>query len=101
LKKASAFRRVAPANGALILLHKPRVNAVLMMHVHAGQQPQFIALRERHQTNTAAQARVNVGKTQALLCSKEGGTHAPALRVFAGGTRINVFGLYEGGTVVV
>jgi hypothetical protein len=26
-----------------------------MMHVHAGQQPQLIALRERHQTNTAAQ----------------------------------------------
>jgi hypothetical protein len=26
-----------------------------MMHVHAGQQPQLIALRERRQTNTAEQ----------------------------------------------
>ena len=67
-----------------------------MMHVHAGQQPQLIALRERRQTNTAEQE-----KYRHYFAGKEGGTHAPALRVFAGGTRINVFGLYESGTVVV
>jgi hypothetical protein len=71
------------------------------MHVHARQQPQFIALREQHQTNTVAEALVKFGKVQASLFGEEGGSHAPALRVFAGGTRVNVFELYEGGTVII
>jgi hypothetical protein len=53
-----------PADGALILLQEPRIDALLVMHVHAGQQSHFITFRKRQQTNTV--------QTLASLLAKHG-----------------------------
>jgi hypothetical protein len=60
------MKGLLPAHGTLILLQEPRVNALLVMHMHAGQQSHFIALSKRHETNTV--------NTLALLLKNNGHT---------------------------
>ena len=42
-KKIVHTQQQAPADRTLIFLNDPRVDACLVVHVHAGQQPDFIA----------------------------------------------------------
>ena len=62
---------VEPAHRTLILLHEPGVDALLVMHVHARQQPHFFTFGERQQTNTEADSRVTAAITAALQRREE------------------------------
>ena len=66
------MKGLLPAHGALILLQEPRVDALLVMHMHAGQQSHFIALSKRHQTNTA-HTHALVLKNNGHICSYSAG----------------------------
>jgi hypothetical protein len=53
-------RKAAPADRALIFLYEPGIDALLVMHVHAWQQPHFIAFRKRHKTNAASNTCIKI-----------------------------------------
>jgi hypothetical protein len=50
----------APADRALIFLPEPGIDALLVMHMHAGKQPHLIAFAKRNQTNTATNTRIEL-----------------------------------------
>ncbi len=55
-------KRAAPAYRALIFLYEPGIDALLVMHVHAWQEPHFIAFRKWYKTNAASNTCINIAR---------------------------------------
>ena len=92
---------MVPADWTLVLLLEPGVDALLVMHVHARQQPHFFTFGERQQTNTEADSCVTAANTAAQGRKSVGRACSPALRIFAGRAGVNVFGLDERSAMAV
>lgn len=60
-------KKAAPADRALIFLYEPGIDALLVMHVHAWQQPHFIAFRKRYKTNAVSNTCIKVIKNMVTM----------------------------------
>lgn len=79
-KSKTISQKLPPAHRTVILLHDPGVDAILVIEVHARQQPHLIASSQMSQTNTEQFERMSASLSAQCNVTYNATVHLKQLR---------------------